>query len=340
MEEKNELEKQQEIERLKAELAEQQEAADRLRKKIEKTAKKLAEAEISAVVASDVVMDASRKMGPMDDIFFNKLGEDKEAIEEIISAVLGIKARVRYAIPQYTIAGIGNRGVRLDAFAAVVPGIVATAELEEDCYLGEKGAFVNVEVQKNNDDDNEYRVYYNGASIIVNNTPKGTEKFRDIPRAVVIFISDFDVFGEGKMFYEVGKFTKGSMTPRRSPVTEIYINAAHEDRSDERMAKISDLMKVLRDPDLYDYDRFPKLSQRKWDLKNTEKGVMSVSKELQQVIDREKAESRAEGEKDVAGLMSFLVSNGRSDDVVKASQDESFLAKLLTEFRGGMMAAQ
>ena len=119
----------------------------------------------------------------------------------------------------------------------------------------------------------------NGASIIVNNTPKGTEKFKDIPRAVVIFISDFDVFEEGEMFYEVRKYTVKSMKPRRSPVTEIYINTAYEDRSDERMTKISDLMKVFKDPDLYDYDRFPKFSQKKWDLKNTEKGVMSVSKQ-------------------------------------------------------------
>ena len=121
------------------------------------------------------------------------------------------------------------------------------------------------------------------------------------------------------------------MKPRRSPVTEIYINTVYEDRSDERMTKISDLMKVFKDPDLYDYDRFPKFSQKKWDLKNTEKGVMSVSKEVQQVIDREKAESRAEGQRDVAGLMNFLLKNGRRDDAIKASEDEGFLTKLLAK---------
>ena len=103
------------------------------------------------------------------------------------------------------------------------------------------------------------------------------------------------------------------------------------------MAKISDLMRIFKDPNLYDYDRFPKFSQKKWNLKNTEKGVMSVSKELQQVIDREKAETEKRTMKDTANLMSFLVSNGRGDDVVKASQDENFLNKLLTEFRDGML---
>ena len=75
---------------------------------------------------------------------------------------------MREVIPQYTIAGIGNRGVRLDAFARVIPEYMVTVELEENCYLGLKGALVNIEVQKNDDDDHEYRVYYNGASIIVN----------------------------------------------------------------------------------------------------------------------------------------------------------------------------
>ena len=347
---------QQKIDNLKTELARQQDIVDVAQKNIRRMIRELAEAEISVVVASDVVMDASRKMGPMDDIFFNKLGEDAEAIGEVISAVLGIKVKVRYTIPQYTITGIGNRGVRLDAFAAAVREVVVAAELEEDCYLGEKGAFINIEVQKSNNDDHEFRVYYNGASIIVNNTPRGTERFRDIPRAVVIYISDFDIFGEGEMYYEVSKFTVKSKSPRRSPVKEIYINTACEDRSDERMGKIADLMRVFKDPDLYDYDRFPKFSQKKWDLKHTEKGVMSMSKELQQVIDREvqkgidrkvqqvidskKAEIRAEGEMDAAMLMNFLWSNGRGEEAKRASEDKNLFNKLLADFRRGVMAAE
>ena len=238
----------------------------------------MAKAEVSVVVPSEVAINASKNMSPMDDIFFNKMGEDAGAIEEVISTVLGIKVIAREVVPQYTITGIGHRGVRLDAFAMVLPEVIVKVELGEDCTLGEKGAFINVEVQKNDNDDHEYRVYYNGASIIVNNTPRGTKKFADIPRAVVIFISDFDVFGEGEMYYEVGKVTKKSGTSRRSPVTEIYINTVNDDRSDDRMENIAGLMKVFKDPNLYDFDKFPKFSQRKWDLRETEKGVMEVSR--------------------------------------------------------------
>ena len=333
---KIQAEHQQKIEELKAELARQQDIADEARKRISQAIRELAKEEIAVVVPSDIAKDASRKMGPMDDIFFNKMGEDKEAIREVITTVLGIPVIVKDTIPQYTIAGIGNRGVRLDALASVIPEIVVTVELGADCYLGDKGTLIDIEVQKDDNDDHEYRVYYNGASIVVNNTPRGTKKFADIQRAVVIFISDFDVFGEGEMYYDVGKFIKKSITPRRSPVTEIYINTVNEDRSDERLGNIADLMKVFKDPELYDFDKFPKFSQRKKELKETEKGVMEVSKELQQVIDNEKAEEK----KDTAKLMNFLWSNGRGADAQKASEDENFLNKLLADFRGGLMVAK
>ena len=63
---------------------------------------------------------------------------------------------------------------------------------------------------------------------------------------------------------------------------------------------------------------------------------MEVSRELQQIIDNEKAE----GQKDTAKLMNYLWSNGRGEEAQKASEDESILNKLLAEFRGGLMAAK
>ena len=51
-------------------------------------------------------------------------------------------------------------------------------------------------------------------------------------------------------------------------------------------------------------------------------------------------EAEKKTQKDMAGLMSFLASNGRSDDIVKAGQDENFLNKLLADFRGGLMVVK
>ena len=59
-------------------------------------------------------------------------------------------------------------------------------------------------------------------------------------------------------------------------------------------------------------------------------------KNMCEVLDR--VENK--GKKDTAALMAFLVQNGRSDDVVKASSDENFLNKLLADFKCGLLAAK
>ena len=151
----------------------------------------------------------------------------------------------------------------------------------------------------------------------------------------MIYISAFDVFGEGEMYYEIGKFSKKSMTPRRSPVTEIYINTAYEDRSDLRMSRIADLMKAFKDPERYDFDEFPEFSRRKKELKETEEGVLEVSSEYQKVIDNESEKAS----KDTLKLTVYLMKNGRDDDIEKAEKDPFYLKELLAEFRNGVLGA-
>ena len=55
------------------------------------------------------------------------------------------------------------------------------------------------------------------------------------------------------------------------------------------------------------------------------------------VLNDVRAEGIEEGKKATAGLMAFLASNGRTDDIVRANSDESFLDKLLSDFRTGLL---
>ena len=102
-------------------------------------------------------------------------------------------------------------------------------KLDENSPIGPKGAKVNIEVQKDNNDDFDNRSFYNAAAIVLNGTPKGTKKFRDVPKVVEIFISTFDMFGEGEMVYEMERVIKKSGTVRRNPLTEIFVNTKIED---------------------------------------------------------------------------------------------------------------
>ena len=49
---------------------------------------------------------------------------------------------------------------------------------------------------------------------------------------------------------------------------------------------------------------------------------------------------KRKGYKEATDLMNFLWSNGRGDDAIKASSDESYLDKLLAEYRNEMMLSQ
>ena len=64
----------------------------------------------------------------------------------------------------------------------------------------------------------------------------------------------------------------------------------------------------------------------------------------QEGLQEGRQEGRQEGErkaqKEMAGLMNYLLSNGRGEDALKASTDENFLNQLLAEFRGGLMVAR
>ena len=164
-------------------------------------------------------------------------------------------------------------------------------ELLQDCPIGKMGAKVNIEVQKADDDDHQKRVLDNTAAIMLNEMPKGTKKFRDIPDVVVIFISKFDLFHKGKMWYKVNRVLEGTNDVVYNGMREYYVNADVKDRSTEKMSDITDLMEIFVDSDRYDYQKFPKTSERKNQSKNTLEGVKTMSEGIQALIDKKEQET-------------------------------------------------
>lgn len=66
----------------------------------------------------------------------------------------------------------------------------------------------------------------------------------------------------------------------------------------------------------------------------------TMSEVLDRVEKKGEIRGRKAGQMEITKLMAFLAANGRSEDIVKAGNDESFLNKLLAEFSGGLMAAK
>ena len=149
-----------------------------------------------------------------------------------------------------------------------------------------------IEVHKNNDDDHQKRVLFNAAAVMLNETPKGTRKFRDVPDVIVIFISAFDVFAEGQMWYEVDRVIRGTDKVVHNGMREYYVNAKVKDRSTKELSDIADLMEIFVESDRYDYEKFPKTSERKHQFKDTEEGVKKMSDGIQALLDKKEQETK------------------------------------------------
>lgn len=193
------------------------------------------------------------QLNVIDDTLFQKMAEDKDFCEEMISTILGEKIKVLQVIPQESLRNLQGRSVIVDALC----------EMQD-------GRCVNAEVQKANDDDHQKRVRYNASCITANVTDPGV-KFRDVPDLIMIYITKFDVFKKRKTVYHVDRVVRESGETVENGMTEVYVNTKIDDGSD-----IAELMRIFTEIGEYDYEKFPYTSARKAHFKKSEEGALSM----------------------------------------------------------------
>ena len=215
-------------------------------------------------------MEFVQKLRPIDNAFFPVLGQDPGVMEEILRVILNDDTlTVEKVVAEYTLPNLPGRGVRLDSF----------------CETGD-GHRINVEVQKADDDDHIRRCRYNAAGMTWKEAEKGT-RFKDLPDVCVVYITEHDFLHGGRTVYHVDKILRenGSIIDDGSSV--IYVNTAVNDGS-----AISDLMRCFMQKTVND-PRFPRLSEKVHQYKNTEKGAAEMCEELERYIDEITAEMQA-----------------------------------------------
>ena len=212
-----------------------------------------------------------RQMRPIDDIFFEPIAEKKEVCQEILQTIMeDSQLIVEDVIVQSSKRNIYGRSVRLDALCTLKGGVKA-----------------NIEVQRGDDDDHLRRVRFNASSITVKDSNTG-DKYRDVIELYVIYITEFDLFKEGKSVYHVSKRLDETGTVIDDGLHEIYVNAEINDGSDT-----AELMKCFVSPTV-DNPKFPELSKRvKW-LKGEEGGDKKMSKIMEDMRKEAITEDRKE----------------------------------------------
>ncbi len=145
-----------------------------------------------------------QQLNIIDDTLLQKMAEDPEFCEEVISTILDQKVVVKKVTPQNSIKNLQGRSVVLDALCELENG--------EEC---------NVEVQKANDDDHQKRVRYNASCITANITEPGA-KFKNVPDVIAIYISKFDMFQSEKTVYHIDRVVRETGEVQDNGLQEIY----------------------------------------------------------------------------------------------------------------------
>ena len=235
------------------------------------------------------VQEIVKQLNIIDDTLLQKMAEDPGFCEEVISTILMQKVTVIKVTPQNSVKNLQGRSVVLDAL----------------CQL-ENGDECNVEVQKADDDDHQRRVRYNTSCITANITEPGT-KFKDVPDVIGIYISKFDMFQSEKTIYHIDRVVRETGEVQDNGLQEIYVNTKIDDGTD-----IAELMKIFTESDAYDFEKFPRVSKRKKQFKESEGGNEEMC-DLVENYAKQKAEEKA------ADSARKLFENGVSYDIVRAS---------------------
>lgn len=223
------------------------------------------------------VREKVRQLNIIDDTLFQKMAEDKDFCEEMLSVIMNQTVRVIEVIPQDSVKNLQGRSVILDAFC----------ELED-------GRFTNVEVQKANDDNHQRRVRYHASCITANITDIG-EKFKKVPDLIIIYISKFDMYNEGKTVYHVDRVVRETKDRVYNGLSEIYVNTKIDDGSD-----VAELMKIFTEVEAYDFEKFPKTSKRKAQFKNSAEGEDNMCEIVEEYAKEVGNECAKEAEKEMA----------------------------------------
>ena len=216
------------------------------------------------------IREEAKRLNPIDDVLFQVMAEDKEFCQEILRTILEDQDLIVVKHnPQRQYQNLQGRSVRLDL----------------ECVLGNK-TLVNVEVQKANDDDHQRRVRYNASCITTNISDPGI-KFEKIPDVIIIFITKFDIFGDGYPIYHVDRTIRETKRTVDNGMSEIYVNATVRDNSE-----VSELMRIFVEDSYYNDEKFPHTSKQKRYFKTDEGGLNHMCDIVEKLTEEARKEER------------------------------------------------
>lgn len=132
-----------------------------------------------------------RQFRLIDDVFMNKVFEDKSCVELLLQIILDrTDLHVENVNLQHGISNLQGRAVRLDILA-----------------VDDSGKIYNIEVQKNDHGAQAKRARYNSSLLDANITEAGNQ-YENLKETYVIFITENDVMQAGHPIYHIDRIVK------------------------------------------------------------------------------------------------------------------------------------
>lgn len=205
----------------------------------------------------------------LDDDFMSKVFEDDYECIELLLHIIMEKPdlKVEEVRTQYSIKNLLGRSVRLDIHA-----------------IDSVGKKYNIEVQRADKGAAVKRARYNCSIMDANALMPGAD-FDDLPETYVIFITEKDVIGDNQPIYHVDRIVKETGKKFGDEAHIIYVNGAYQDDTPLGMLMYDFSCK---NPDNMHYKL---LADKTRYFKENEKGVASMCKIMEDLIDNEKRES-------------------------------------------------
>lgn len=215
-------------------------------------------------------IDKIKRLKLLDDDFFRVcFQDDKEGAQFILRIILDkddltvIESRT-----QYSIKNLRGHSVILDVFAT-----------------DSSGKHYDIEIQRADKGASPKRARYI-SSLIDANILNAADAYESLPECYVIFITENDVIGDGRLIYHIDRTIAESGQPFGDGSHIIYVNAACRD--DSALGKLMQDFNCTVPGNMH----YPALRQRTSYFKDDDKGV----KQMCEIWEEIKAEGFVEGQ--------------------------------------------
>ena len=232
-----------------------------------KKSKKRKQRQMQSILLREKGIAQAKQFNLLSNVFISVVLNDIPACQHVLRIITGIDDLVVKEVrTQYHIAKITSHDAVLDILA-------------EDG----NGQLYNIEIQRSDTIDHARRTRFYGSMIDSEFLQKG-KSYDKMPEVRIIYISETDIWKQGKTVYEVEKSFNGTDIPYDDGKHVTYVNAAVDD--DTAIAKLMNYFKAADPMDMSQGD----LSKRVHYLKCEEGGLDIMCEITNKIMEESKRE--------------------------------------------------